>query len=107
MKLIINYTQQLHDLCQKYHVATMYVFGSVATDSFSSDSDIDFLVKFSEIDPLEHFDNYIDFKESLEHLFSRDVDLVEMQTLKNPILKRSVDRDKILVYEREDTEVAI
>ena len=107
MKLITARTEQLNELCQKHNVCTMHVFGSVATNSFSLDSDIDFLVKFLAVNPVEYFDNYMNLKENLECLFDRKVDLVEIQTLKNPILKRSIDRNTVLVYERKNTEMAI
>ncbi|MCA1758382.1 MAG: nucleotidyltransferase domain-containing protein, partial [Bacteroidales bacterium] len=94
-------------LCNKYHVAELYVFGSVTKENFSSSSDIDFLVRFQNVDPREYFDNYMDLKEQLEKLFSRDVDLVEIQTVKNPILKRSIDRNKIFLYGRENSKVAV
>lgn len=77
------------------------------SDRFSQDSDIDFLVLFSGVEPLEYFDNYMDFKEELEGLFSRNVDLVEIQTIKNPILKRSIDRNKKILYGRKDSKMAV
>ena len=49
----------------------------------------------------------MDLKEKLEKLLSRKIDLVEKQTLKNPILKRSVDRNKVLLYGRKDTKITI
>ena len=107
MKLIQKHINKIYELCKKYHVAEMYVFGSVITDNFTKDSDIDFLVRFAGVEPSEYFDNYMDFKESLENLFSRNVDLVEIQTIKNPILKRSIDRNKIILYGREDTKIAV
>ncbi len=107
MKLIQKHMKGIKVLCSKYHVAVMYVFGSVLTDRYTKDSDIDFLVRFSGVDPLEYFDNYMDFKESLESLLSRRVDLVESQTLKNPILKRSIDRNKRILYGREDSKMVI
>lgn len=39
----------------------------------------------------------MDFKEALKTLFSREVDLVEIQTIKNPILKKSIDRNKMML----------
>ncbi len=107
MQLLARYAKQLDELCQKHHVEIMYVFGSVVTGRSSSDSDVDLLVKFLNIDPLEYFDNYMSFKESLEQLFLRSIDLVEEQTIKNPILKRSIDRNKVVVYERKNSKVAI
>ncbi|MCX6250672.1 MAG: hypothetical protein NTX61_07970 [Bacteroidetes bacterium] len=68
---------------------------------------MDLLVKFEDVDLNEYFDNYMKFKESLENLLKRTVDLVEIQTLKNPILKRSIDNTKTKVYGREDSKVAV
>ena len=83
------------------------MFGSIVSERHTNESDIDFLVRFSGVEPLEYFDNYMDFKADLKALFSREIDLVEMQSIKNPILKRSIDRNKINLYGREDTKVAV
>lgn len=107
MKVIQEHIDEIRQLCEDYQVAEMYVFGSILTDQFLSDSDIDFLVRFSGVDPLEYFDNFMDFKENLEKLFSRSVDLVEMQTLKNPILIRSIDRNKKILYGRKDSKMVV
>jgi predicted nucleotidyltransferase len=107
MELIHRKIKELKKLCNNFHVSELYVFGSVAKGHFNDESDIDFLVLFSGVDPLNYFDNYLDFKDNLERLFSRDVDLVEIQTIKNPILKKSIDRNKILLYGRKDSKVAV
>ena len=107
MKVIQEHIDEIRQLCEDYQVAEMYVFGSVLTDQFLSDSDIDFLVRFSGVDSLEYFNNFMDFKENLEKLLSRSVDLVEIQTLKNPILIRSIDRNKKILYGREDSKMAV
>lgn len=107
MKLIDKHIDELKSLCESYYVSELYVFGSVAKDNFTDKSDIDFLVRFTGVDPIEYFDNYMDLKSSLAKLFSREIDLVEMQTVKNPILKKSIDRDKIRLYGREDSKVAV
>ena len=46
----------------------------------------------------DYFDNFFDFKYSLEELLGRDVDLLEEQAIKNPYLKRNVDATKALIY---------
>lgn len=107
MKVIQEHIKELRNLCRKHNVSEMFVFGSVLTKDFKPDSDIDFLVRFSGVEPRDYFDNYMDFKESLELLLSRSIDLVEIQTLKNPILKRSIDRNKKIVYGREDSKMAV
>ena len=98
MKLIENHIGNLKNLCDKYHVDKMYLFGSALNSNFSSKSDIDFLVKFKPIDLAKYFENYKDFKENLKKLLGREIDLVEQQTLKNPILINSIDKNKELIY---------
>jgi predicted nucleotidyltransferase len=43
----------------------------------------------------------MDLKEKLEILFKRKVDLVENQAVRNPIFRKILDREKVLVYERK------
>lgn len=107
MKTIEKHKEELKKLCVKYHVAELYLFGSFARGEISDRSDIDFLVRFSGVKSSEYFDNYMDYKESLEKLFSRKIDLVEIQTIKNPVLKKSIDRNKIQLYGRKDSKVAV
>ena len=98
MKLIENHIETLKYLCETYHVDKMYLFGSALNSNFSSQSDVDFLVKFKPIDLAKYFDNYTSFRENLKKLLGREIDLVEEQTLKNPILKKSIDKTKELIY---------
>lgn len=98
MKLVDNHIDNLTKLCSTYNVEKMYLFGSALNSNFNSKSDIDFLVKFKSIELSKYFENYINFKENLKKLFGRDIDLVEEQTLRNPILIKSINRTKKLVY---------
>ena len=98
MKLIENHIGKLQNLCDKYHVDKMYLFGSALNSNFNSKSDIDFLVKFKPIELAKYFENYMAFKENLKKLLGREIDLVEQQTLKNPILINSIDKNKELIY---------
>jgi predicted nucleotidyltransferase len=47
---------------------------------------------------MDYFDNYFDFKYSLQDLLGREIDLLEEQTIKNPYLKKNVDSTKMLIY---------
>lgn len=107
MELIRKHTDRIVELCRQYNAIKLYVFGSAVSDNFKPDSDIDFLVKFGEVDLYDYFDNYMDLKESLEKLFERKVDLVEEQSLKNPVLIRSIEKNKQLIYGREDSKMAV
>jgi uncharacterized protein len=61
--------------CRKWKVRELALFGSVLTDHFRSDSDIDVLVKFApdhEWSLLDH----VSMQDELTKLFGRKVDLV-------------------------------
>lgn len=98
MGIIEKNREDLKKLCALHNVERMYLFGSALNTNFNKESDIDLLVKFKSIDLSKYFDNYMDFKEKLEKLFGREVDLVEEQTLRNPILINSIKKSKELIY---------
>lgn len=98
MALINQYAVRLDDLCASHRVESLYVFGSAVKGPFKTNSDYDFLVKFKYISLEDYFENYIDLKLKLENLFDRKVDLVEEQTLQNPFLMESIEKNKVKVY---------
>ena len=93
---------QIIALCEKHKVLQLYVFGSILTDKFNKESDVDFTVIFDRdsLPLLVYGENYFDFKFALEDLLKRDVDLVIYDSIKNPYFKRNLDRNKELVYGR-------
>ena len=101
MNLIDKNIEAIKNLCEKHKVNELYLFGSILTDRFSDSSDVDVLIQFGDIDLIDYFDNYMDFKDELEKLLSRPVDIVENQAIRNPIFRRIVDRNKKLIYERK------
>jgi uncharacterized protein len=101
MDLIEKNIDTLIGLCKRHKVKELYIFGSILTSKFDDNSDIDFLVQFDNIDILDYVDNYFDFKEKLEKLLDREIDLLENQAIRNPIFRRVLDRDKRLVYDRK------
>lgn len=100
MKLIELNLQRILDLCRKHKVKTLSVFGSILTDRFNDQSDVDLLVDFEPIDhdTFDYVGNYFDLKDSLEQLFNRKVDLIEYGKNLNPIFKALVDKKKQLIY---------
>jgi uncharacterized protein len=98
--LITNRIKDLKILCQQYNVASLYAFGSVCSDKFTKDSDLDFLLTFkSNISIQEYTDNYFDLHYKLEDLFQRKIDLVTDKSLSNPYFIQSIDQSKQLIYE--------
>ncbi len=92
------YKDEIKTLCQKNKVKNLYVFGSVLTDRFTDNSDIDLIVDIDSDDPLDYADNYFNLKFALEELLKRQIDLLENKTIKNPFIRESIDRSKSLLY---------
>ena len=99
MKLLENNIQKIIALCEKHKVRKLFAFGSILTNRFNEDSDVDLVVSFNKSKVSDYFNNYFDFKYALEDLLGREVDLVEEQTIQNPYLKKNVDATKVLIYE--------
>ncbi len=96
-KLTID-KKRISKLCKQHHVIRLYLFGSFAKNTATAQSDIDFLVTFGNVDLYNYFDNYLNFKEKLESIYNRKVDLVEEQTIKNPFLLQSINQSKQLIW---------
>jgi hypothetical protein len=90
---IASHREELAALCRRFHVRRLDVFGSAAraADFDPARSDLDFLVEFSvEGDDLARF---VDFKEALEAVLARRVDLVDRKRIEvspNYIRKRHI-----------------
>ena len=98
MSIIELNRQNIIDICQKHKVKTLAVFGSVLTDSFRDDSDIDFVVDFSDVDERDYADNYLEMQESLQNLFGREIDLLENKAIRNSILLQTINDSKQVIY---------
>ena len=55
LRIIKNNKQKVIELCQKYDVRTMYVFGSASTDDSKETSDIDILFSFKKDISIEKY----------------------------------------------------
>lgn len=100
MKLIEMNMDKIVALCRKYKVAKLWVFGSILTERFNENSDVDFSVTFDKknIPLLDYADNYFDFLGELKSLLMREVDLVTEDSLSNPYFIKSLNSTKQLIY---------
>jgi len=100
ISILTRHTTALEELCARYRVARLAVFGSAAGDDFDeASSDVDLLVEFEPLTPVERADAYFGLLESLEQLLGVPVDLLESGPIRNPYLKRSIDETRVVVYE--------
>lgn len=93
-----TYNTSLRNLCQQNKVKSLYVFGSVLTDKFNENSDIDLVVDIDSSDPFEYADNYFNLKFALQDLLKRPIDLLENKAIKNPFIRDNIDSSKFLIY---------
>lgn len=98
MNLIESYTKDILNLCKTHKVKTLYAFGSVLTDKFNNESDVDLIVDFENLDVLDYGDNYYSLKFSLENILNRNIDLLEEKAIKNPYFIKALNQNKVLIY---------
>jgi len=101
MQLILeNRKEDLNRLCESFKVQRLYAFGSVVSDSFNEDSDIDFLISFADDLTIEEYtNNYFSLHYKLRELFNREIDIITERTLSNPYFIESINESKELIYE--------
>jgi uncharacterized protein len=106
-KVLSENRDGIQTLCKKYNVKSLHAFGSVCTDRFSENSDIDLLVSFHPMDYGDYADAYFELADSLEELLQRPVDLVTEKSLANPYFINSVNKHKELLYESRSQKVSV
>lgn len=98
--------QEIMALCRMHRVRTLWVFGSVTTDTWNPEtSDLDFLVDLGEHDPHVHR-RFFGLMHDLEELTGRPVDLLTVNSIDNPYFREEIDATKALVYGPADAEAA-
>jgi predicted nucleotidyltransferase len=90
---------QIEALCRRHKVRRLEVFGSAASGRFDPQtSDLDFLVDFHPIGPIESADAYFGLLEALQALLQRPVDLVMTRAITNPYFLRAVEASRQVLY---------
>ena len=94
--IITEHEAEIDELCRRFHVRRLEVFGSAATGDWDpASSDIDLLVQF---DAEASWREESELAEALEHLFDRDVDLIADKEFANPYFRRSVEASRTLLW---------
>ncbi|MGA1410090.1 MAG: nucleotidyltransferase family protein [Prochlorotrichaceae cyanobacterium] len=81
-QVILSQLADQRDVLRNFGVLSLALFGSVARNEATSNSDLDFLVEF---EGSTTFDRYMDLKFFLEDFFNKPVDLVTKRSLKPQI----------------------
>ncbi|AWA30941.1 nucleotidyltransferase [Flavobacterium magnum] len=98
MSFLENHISDISKLCKNHKVKALYAFGSVLTEKFNEESDVDLVVDFQPLDVLDYADNYFDLKFSLEDILKRPIDLLEEKAIKNPYFRKNLNEQRQLIY---------
>lgn len=96
--ILVSNIDKIKELCIAHNVKSLFVFGSASNDTYTENSDIDFLVSFKQMDFGDYADNYFELAERLELLVNTKVDLVTDKSLSNPYFIASINKSKIQIY---------
>jgi predicted nucleotidyltransferase len=98
--LINQHTPAIAELCRRYCVRRLEVFGSAArgTDFDPETSDVDFLVEFSTVAGAPSLKAFFSLQTDLSRILGRSVDLAESAAIRNPYVQASINRTREVVY---------
>ncbi len=97
MLRISSHKQFIEKICRDLNVKRLDLVGSAARNDFKLEkSDIDVLVEFDGTDKL--FDRYFELKKRLGQKLGRKVDVIQDSAVKNPYVRKSLDKDKVRIY---------
>lgn len=91
----------VREICRRYDVAELSIFGSVLRADFRPDSDVDFLVVFQNDDYGPWASKLTDMERDLSRLLARKVDLVSRRAVEkseNYIRRRRILTSREVVY---------
>jgi hypothetical protein len=96
---LTQYRAQLSELCERFEVRQLELFGSAARGDFDpAESDLDFLVLFQRGGKLDAADRYLGLLNALEDLFGRKVDLVDVSAARNPYFIAEALKHRVKLY---------
>jgi predicted nucleotidyltransferase len=84
-------------ICKKYSINELSIFGSSLRDDFNKNSDIDILVSFFKNSIITLFDIIV-LGQEFSELLNREVDVVEKESLKNPIRRNKILSTREIIY---------
>src|SRR4051812_23794705 len=99
--IIEQHQNEIVELCRRYGVSRLEVFGSIGTPEFDPDrSDVDFLVEYPpDYDFGPWMGRFQDLEAGLASLLGRDVDLVMVSALRNKWFRREADKTRKVIYD--------
>jgi uncharacterized protein len=89
---------EIQHLLQTNRVVRAFAFGSVCTDAFTPESDVDLLIKFEDgLEPITYGNYFFDLLDGLENLLGRSIDLVTEPSVKSPYFRQVLNKTSVLI----------
>ena len=109
MKIIELNLHKIIEICKRFHVRKLWVFGSILTPRFNDNSDVDLCVDFEwdKIPLLDSADNFFGFQEALESLLGRKIDITDDSAVSNPYFREELNETRRLIYGYKDSKIFI
>lgn len=100
MKIIERHIDMIKEICRRFHVRKLWVFGSILTPQFNESSDVDLCVDFDwdNIPLLDSANNFFGFQEALEILLGRKIDITDDSAVRNPYFRQELNETRLLIY---------
>ena len=97
---ILQHQTAIAELCRRYRVQRLEVFGSAARshDFDTIGSDADFLVEFETVPDAPSLQTFFELRQALSQLIGREVDLAETGALRNPYVRAGIEQSREVVY---------
>ncbi|MCE2029338.1 nucleotidyltransferase family protein [Sessilibacter corallicola] len=101
--LVARKLPEVRDLCIRFRVQELYLFGSAVDGRFSNEtSDVDFLVDFGCLEPLLLDEYWLKLWLALQSVYARPVDLVLKKNATDPGFKRYLELYKVSVFNHSE-----
>jgi len=85
-------------ICERYRIAELSLFGSVIRDDFNENSDVDFLVVWENSSMNNDRWDFITIIDDFTRLLNREVDVIDVDELTNPIRRKSILSTCEMIY---------
>ena len=100
MKIIELNLHKIIEICKRFHVRKLWVFGSILNSRFNDDIDVDLCVDFDwdNISLIDSANNFFGFQEALESLLERKIDITDDSAVRNPYFREELNETRQLIY---------
>lgn len=97
MGIADSIAEKLRCYCRTHGIKAMYLFGSYAREEATPFSDIDLLIELEKGLQISYLDLLV-MKSDLEGITGTRIDLVEQDAIENPIRRRRIMEERVLLY---------